>query len=180
MGYNIAKQKKISIIGAITVSLLASLFHFLYAFSGDSFAVGLIAAVNESVWEHTKILYFPFLFFSIVEYFVLKPDFKRFFAAKAVALGFISAAMISFFYTYTGALGVESLAVDIIWTFVLAILAFVISYRLYNSGYRLERYFVLFCLLFFGQLAMEIFFTPYPPQVPLFMDTESGLYGFGR
>ncbi len=180
MTYDIAKHKKISIIGAVVVSLLASLFHFLYAFSGDNFAVGLISAVNESVWEHTKILYFPFLFFSIAEYFIVKPDFKRFFAAKAVALGFISTAMISFFYTYTGALGVESLAVDIIWTFVLAILAFVISYKLYNSSYRLERYLPLFCLLFFGQLAMEIFFTPFPPHIPLFVDTESGLYGFAR
>ncbi len=170
--------RKLEIIGAVVVSLCASLFHFTYAFSGNILVVGLISAVNESVWEHTKIVYFPFLFYSIIEYFILKPNFKRFFAAKAVSLAFITIVMISFFYTYTGMFGIESLAVDIAFTFILVILAFVISTKLYHSGYRLERYFPLFCILFFGQLAMQLLFTPFPPQIPLFKDSVTGLFGF--
>ncbi len=176
---NFSKRfKKWEVVGAIAVSLLAMLFHFLFAFSGHNTAVGMISAVNESVWEHTKIIYFPFLFFSILEYLFLKPDWKRFFAAKTVSLAFSASVMIAFFYTYTGALGAESLIVDIICTFVWIFLAFLISYRLYFSAYRLERYIALFIILFVAQLLMELLFTPFAPHVPLFMDSETGLFGF--
>jgi hypothetical protein len=172
--------RKYEITGVIVACILAPVFHFTYAWSGDSVAVGIFSAVNESVWEHTKIIYFPMLFYSIVEYFLVRPDFWRFFCAKAVSLGFASAAMIAFFYTYTGIFGTESLGVDIVCTFVWIILAFVISYRLYYSGYDMERYKALFVLLFCGQLAIQILFTPFAADIglPLFMDSETGGFGF--
>ncbi len=172
--------KKFEVIGIIIACVCAPLLHFTYEWSGGSFIAGLFSAVNESVWEHTKIIYFPILGYAIVEYFILKPDFKRFFAAKTVALAFASLVTISFFYTYTGIFGAELLAVDIACTFVWIILASVIATRLYYSDYRLERYFALFALLFFGQLGMEILFTPFAPGIglPLFMDPESGVFGF--
>ncbi len=163
-------HRRLEIIGAVVVCICAPVLHFAYEWSGGNFAVGLFAAVNESVWEHTKLIYFPMLVYAVVEYFILKPDFKRFFAAKTVALAFCSLAMIAFFYTYTGALGIESLALDIICTFVWTILGFVISYRLYYAHFRLERYFPLFCILFAAQLAAQILFTPFAPGLPLFED----------
>lgn len=171
--------KRLEIIGAVVVSLLAMAFHFTYEFSGETYFVGLISAVNESVWEHTKIIYFPFLFYAIVEYFILKPNWKRFFAAKTVSLAFISLITIAFFYTYTGMFGVELLILDIICTFMWVSLAFLISYKLYYSNYNMERYFGWFCALFIGQFIIQLTFTPFPPNIPLFMDSETGVYGFG-
>jgi len=172
--------KKWEIIGAIIVCILAPVFHFTYAWSGNNIFVGFISAVNESVWEHTKIIYFPMLFYTVAEYFILRPDWKRFFAAKAVSLGFASIVTIAFFYTYTGIFGTESLAVDIACTFVWIILAFTISYKLYYSDYDMERYMPLFLLLFFGQLSIELLFTPFAAQIgiPLFMDSETLTFGF--
>ena len=69
--------KRLEIIGAIIVCILAPVFHFLFEWSGDNTFVGIFAAVNESVWEHTKIVYFPFLFYSIAEYFILRDVYKR-------------------------------------------------------------------------------------------------------
>ena len=45
----------------LAVVLLGTLWHFAYAISGDAYFVGLIAPVNESVWEHLKIVYLPIL-----------------------------------------------------------------------------------------------------------------------
>lgn len=166
------------IIGAIVVCVLAPVFHFLFAWSGNNHFVGIFAAVNESVWEHTKIVYFPFLFFTIAEYFIVKPDFRRFFAAKTISMSLILLLMITFFYTYSGMLGIESLAVDIVFTFVLTILVFYISYRLYRSGRDFDQLFFVIMVLFAVVLLMELAFTLAPPHIPLFQDSETGAFGF--
>ena len=170
--------RRYEIIGAIAVCILAPVFHFLFEWSGGNLFVGMLAAVNESVWEHTKIVYFPFLFYAIAEYFILKPDFQRFLIAKAASMGLILLLMITFFYTYSGMFGVESLIVDIIFTFVLTIIAFIVSYRIYTSERGYEQYFLLALLLFFAVLAMELFFTAFPPHIPLFQDSVTGSFGF--
>jgi hypothetical protein len=172
------KFAKAEWIGFIVASILAPLFHFTFEASGGNTFVGLFSAVNESVWEHTKILYFPFLFYTIAEYFIIKPNAKRFWASKAVAMAFIPVVMIVFFYTYTGMFGAESLAVDIASTFVWLFFAFLISYKLYRSDYDLEKHFGWFVFLLIAVFAVEILFTLYPPRIPLFMDSITGGYGF--
>ena len=172
------KLLRYEIIGAILVCILAPVFHFWFEWSGDNSFVGIFAAVNESVWEHTKIVYFPFLFYTIAEYFIVKPDLRRFFAAKTISMALILLIMISFFYTYSGMFGTESLIVDIIFTFVLTILAFYISYRLYASGKNFGRLYALIVVLFVAVLAMELLFTAYPPHIPLFQDSVNGSFGF--
>ncbi len=170
--------KRYEVIGAIVVCILAPVFHFLFKWSGNNPFVGMFVAVNESVWEHTKIVYFPFLFFTVAEYFIVKPDFVRFFAAKTISMSLILLLMITFFYTYTGMFGMENLAVDIIFTFVLTALSFFISYRLYTSGREFESIFFGIVLLFAAVLAMELLFTAFPPHIPLFQDSETGFFGF--
>ncbi len=171
------KFRNAELIGLLVTCILAPLFHFTYEWSASNQFIGLISAVNESVWEHTKILYFPFLFYTILEYFVIKPDAKRFFASKTVALAFLPVVMVTFFYTYTGIFGIESLAIDIASTFIWLFFAFLISYKLYLSNYDLSRYFGWFIVLFIAVLLIEILFTPFPPHLPLFMDSLTGGYG---
>lgn len=172
------KFRNAELTGIVVTCLLAPLFHFIYEWSGSSSIVGMFSAVNESVWEHSKIIYFPFLFFAIAEYFVVKPDFKRFWASKAVSLAFLPIVMMTFFYTYTGIFGVEILIVDIISALVWLFFAFLISYNLYKSERRLEQYFGWFVFLFILIFAMEALFTIFPPGIPLFRDSVTGIYGF--
>ena len=49
--------RRYEVIGAVIVCILAPVFHFLFEWSGGNPFVGIFAAVNESVWEHTKIVY---------------------------------------------------------------------------------------------------------------------------
>jgi len=46
---------QIAIIESIAVTLIGSLFHFVYDFSGRNKFVAFFAAVNESTWEHVKL-----------------------------------------------------------------------------------------------------------------------------
>lgn len=166
--------RRMEIIGYVIVCICAPLLHFTYEWAGENVVAGLFSAVNESVWEHTKLIYFPMLVYAVIEYILLKPDMRRFLAAKSIALAFSSLVTIVFFYAYTGALGAELLLLDVLCTFVWAALGFLISYRLYYSRFRLQRYLPLFLILFLAQLAAQLLFTPYPPGFPLFADHSGG------
>ena len=46
----------------IAVAVLGTLNHFLYELSGGAAIFALFCPVNESTWEHLKLLFFPYLF----------------------------------------------------------------------------------------------------------------------
>jgi len=48
-------------LGAVALVAVGTAWHFVYAASGDSPVVGLVAPINESVWEHTKLIAIPML-----------------------------------------------------------------------------------------------------------------------
>ena len=49
------------IIGFLTVCALSGVFHFIYDWSGKQAWIGFFCPVNESTWEHLKLLFFPVL-----------------------------------------------------------------------------------------------------------------------
>ena len=53
--------------GFFTAAVLGTLDHFAYDWSGKSLPVGAFCAVNESTWEHMKLLFFPVLLFTAVQ-----------------------------------------------------------------------------------------------------------------
>lgn len=63
--------KKIKIISIIGIFLLSILFHFLYDLM-PSLITSLLFPVNESIWEHMKLIFTSTLVFSVIEYLLLK------------------------------------------------------------------------------------------------------------
>ena len=52
-------SKRVMILAAIVVFVLGTLAHFVYDWSGQNSFIGLLTPVNESTWEHMKLLFFP-------------------------------------------------------------------------------------------------------------------------
>ena len=171
------KFKNMEIAGAVLSVALTFVFHFIFGWTGKNPVIGAISAVNESVWEHVKIIFFPFVILSAIEYFIIKSSFKRFLVAKTVAAVFIVLITIVFYYTYSGILGYEVLAVDIASAIAWAILAFVISCKLYISKRNLEKHYPEALIVLILLIGLMVLFTFLPPKIGLFMDTKSGLYG---
>ncbi len=65
--------KTIEIISFIIASLLGVIFHFIYGWSGENAVAGLFFPVNESTWEHLKLIFFPILLVSIGEFYFSYP-----------------------------------------------------------------------------------------------------------
>jgi len=167
---------KWELIGIATISILGAILHFVFDWSGQWEPLGVIAAVNESVWEHFKIGFWPALLYAIVEYPFLKKYTNNFLIAKAACVYVIPVTIAIVFYSYTSVFGQEILLVDIS-IFVLAIaLGQLASYRILTLS-QLQRWFNGLGVFLIIILAVAFgVFTFYPPHLPIFLDATS-VYG---
>jgi hypothetical protein len=171
-----SKILRVSVGGAAFGVLLGSLLHFTYQGSGRLTVVALFSAVNESPWEHLKLYFFPIVLYIAVEWFLV-PNKAALLFAKLVQIVAGMVFIEAFFYTYTGALGIESVWVDI-FSFVVAMASgYALSYRLVANGVTgrfpawLSAASIALVMLFF------ITTTFAPPHLPLFRDSNTGTYG---
>ena len=74
------------IFSTIFVLILGAILHFTYMWSGNNTFVGLFSAVNESTWEHLKLIFFPMLITLIVGYFVFKYSFPNYICSKLIGI----------------------------------------------------------------------------------------------
>lgn len=64
-------MRKIKIIGVFISFIIAVILHFIYGIFPNTF-FSILAPVNESIWEHMKLIVSSSLIFSIFEYFIYK------------------------------------------------------------------------------------------------------------
>lgn len=162
-------QKKLfryTLLGIFCTSIAGTLFHFLYQWSG-TFFIALIAPVNESIWEHMKLLYFPMLFYCTFENCRLKPDFPSLTCSNKVALLLGTFLIPVLFYTYSGILGTNYPILDAGILYLSTVIAFIFSYKLtlkkpgQTQCLLLNAAVFLLCLCF-------IIFTFRPPEIGIF------------
>ncbi len=73
-----------------------------------------LVPVNESIWEHQKLLLLPALLFGITERIVRGPVYRGLLTTYAEQLLAVLFLMVTGFYTYSGILGVHMLTLDIL------------------------------------------------------------------
>ncbi|MCG9480017.1 MAG: DUF6512 family protein [Actinomycetia bacterium] len=162
--------------GILFMVLLGSFLHFIFELSGGLTAAALIGAVNESVWEHLKIGFWPAFIWAIIEFFVFGKRTRNFLLAKGTSITLIAFLITGIYYSSV-ALGIETLALDI-GNFVVSIaLSQVISYRimLVQRNYRVLN--MIGVVLIIINLTGFSLLSYYPPRCPLFKDPVTGGYG---
>ena len=166
---------KFQLLSAIFISLLGTLLHFTYDWSNQNPIVGIFSAVNESTWEHLKLLFFPNLITIIIGYFYIGKNIPNFLCAKT--FGIITSILftIIFFYTYTGILGYNIAIINILTFYIAVILGEFIAYKIMISNFRCNKKFAVIILGVL--LASFISFTFNAPQIGLFENPISGGYG---
>ena len=161
---------------AVTV-LLGTVLHFLYDWLGGARWVAPFSAVNESIWEHLKLLFYPMLAFALVEYGLWGKHVHRFWTVKLLGVLAGLAVIPALYYTYTGALGTSADWFNITIFFLAAGLVFWAEVKLFGA----EKLRILPPWLAFGMIcAMAVGFTLltfFPPRIPLFQDPQTGGYG---
>ncbi len=140
------------------VSILGTLFHFAYDFIPIFFF-----PKNESIFEHTKLILFPFLIYGFSSLPFIKESRREYFAS------FISAIFISIlftivsYYTYSGFIGSNIDVVNIILYYVSVLIGF---YFIYKKKILMSFYNSIIYLIIL--LVLVIVFTYYPPELAFF------------
>lgn len=168
--------KKVKIFSGIIIFLLTVLLHFIYE-AYPNFIFSVIAPVNESIWEHMKLIYTSFIIYGIIEFLFIRRRVKfnnylfQLFLVPVIGI-------ISYLILYLPAFNIfgENLIFNIFLLIVIIALEEVISYyilKMHNikSGRVIGLIgIVLGYVLFF-------YFTYYPPHNYLFLDIETNSYG---
>jgi len=165
------------IAGALTVLGVASALHFAFEWSNNFRLLAPFVPVNESIWEHLKMAFWPAVIWAHIERSPLRGRINNFALAKSVGILVMTFGIAILCYAYAAIPGCDIVAPDA-GTFTISVVAgHVISYRLMTGDERspyANRVAPLFIIVV---AVLFIVFTFLPPHVAPFMDGPTGTYG---
>ena len=165
-----------SLMGFGVTSLAGTLLHFLYDATGGWVWVAPFSGVNESTWEHMKLLFWPMLAVAVVQsrHFSSREDYwciKRNGALIGLAL------IPLLFYTYNGAIGTSPDWLNIGIFFVSAGVAYLYEAKALNLPATSCKHPRRALALLWLTAALFVIFTFVTPRVGIFRDPLTGGYG---
>ena len=168
------------VVGFIFTAVVGTLLHFLFDWTGGNVIAALFSAVNESIWEHMKLLFYPMVLFAWLERRSAGKQETGFWCRKlkSILLGLTLIPVV--YYTYTGILGVSADWFNIAIFFLAAGAAYRWEAILARKGSpcRISDRRALTVLAAIGLLFTLVTF--FPPKIPFFQDPLTGTYGFQR
>ena len=175
------KLLKTQVIIIVISIILGTILHFTYNLSGENNFIGSFSAVNESVWEHLKLAFFPMLILGIIEYFFVKNISNNYIEAKTIGIFLAISFIVVAFFTYSGIIGTSIIFIDILLFILSIILGEYVAYKLMKrddeSTVLTESLSVIILIFLF---MCFVIFTYLPPEVNLFRDVTTGVYGIGN
>ena len=161
--------------GFVFTSFGGTILHFIYDWTDKSIFTAPFSAVNESTWEHMKLLFFPMFIFALVQSCFFK-DFSNFWCIKLIEIlaGLIIIPVL--FYSINGIFGKTPDFINIAIFFIAAAVVFVIETYLFKNYYCCKSPHIAFMIIcFIGFLF--IVFTFFTPHIPIFQDPVNNTYG---
>ena len=155
--------------GLIFSAVLGTLAHFFYEWSGQEPAIALFSPVNESTWEHMKLVFFPILLWSLFLPAKLRecaPALRCALLAGGLAGTWLVPVV---FYTYSGILGRSITFIDIAIFYIAILAAFGTAWELRDPG-RTSKLCPFICFLTAVMLLAFFLFTFAPPDIGLFAE----------
>ncbi len=162
--------------GFAVTALGGTLLHFLYDWLGEAVWIAPFSGVNESTWEHMKLLFFPMVIFAIAQsfFFEEREDFWCI-KLKGILLGISLIPIL--FYTYNGVVGKSPDWINIAIFFISAAIAYIYETRqFYNKAVICKNprlAIAALCVI----AALFVIFTFATPELGIFEDPLTGKYG---
>ncbi|MBE5963039.1 MAG: hypothetical protein E7256_16940 [Lachnospiraceae bacterium] len=177
---NYYRKRRIFYWCAIGFTVLAGVgMHFAFEFFNKAPFLAWLFPVNESVWEHLKLLFYPVVIVTALEYGLIKKSRVNIIPLRTwnllIGMGFIIAA----YYTYSGVIGRDFPVIDMILYLIAAVLVFVLKIpylekrksSITSSDVLWGSVVILFFILF-------VIFSYHPPHINLFLDPATGRYSY--
>lgn len=179
--FKLEKLAKAQIIVTIISIILGTLLHFLYEWTGENIIIASFSAVNESVWEHLKLVFFPMLLAGIIEYFFVNKIANNYIEAKCIGVFSAICFVVVTFFTYTGIVGTNFFILDILIFIISIIIGEYIAYKLMKRKNESNQKTRLLSIIILGFLLICFVVCTYlTPRVNLFRDPVTGNYGIPK
>ena len=172
---NKKKIRNYQIFSVIFTFILGGLLHFTYKWSGGNGFVAIFSSVNESMWEHLKLLFFPMLIITIIGYYYIGKNIPNFLCSKTIGIITAMIFMITFFYTYSGIIGKNIPVIDITTFFISTVLGELIAYLLIINNFKCDKNISIIILLII--FCSFVLFTFDTPKLGIFKDPVTEQYG---
>ena len=162
--------------GFAAVTFVGTILHFLYDWTSGNILIAPFSGVNESTWEHMKLLFWPLFLFALVQRLFFR-DQENYWCVKLaqIILGLVLIPVL--FYTYNGVFGKSPDWINIAIFYITALLVFFFEWWAFRNDWLQCKHprlaVTAICLI--GVLF--VVFTFAPPQIPLFQDPLTGTYG---
>ena len=167
-------MKKFKILSTFFIIILGTILHFTYEWSNNNQIVGAFSAVNESTWEHLKLLFFPMLITTIVGYFYFK-EISNLLCGKVFEILTAMVFTTSVYYTYTGIIGRDIAFVNILIFILAVIVGEFVNYIVINSNFKCNKKVAVVMLI--ALAVLFVLFTYNTPEIGIFKDPVTGGYG---
>ena len=154
----------------VIIGIVGTLCHFVYKWSGESKIVGMLAPVNESIFEHQKLIFFPSVLYFAIEYLCCCRDIKNYIPASVLGIFSGIGFVVTFFYLYSGILGYSVDTVNVLLYFAgVAVMLIVRNILIKNDAFSSEtaKRVAIVSVLITAVLFMV--WTAYPPKISFFI-----------
>ena len=160
---------KNNIIAFFVIGALGTLSHFVYEWSGENPLLAGFFPINESVWEHLKLLFFPTLLYSVIEYLLINEKPKNYIPSVIFSLLCGMLSIVVLFYTASGIIGknIDFINISI---YYLSLIIMLIKKRQYLRKNRFSSPFykkISISVLFLFTL-LFIIWSSFPPSLGIF------------
>ena len=164
------------LFGFAVTSLGGTLLHFLYDWLGGALWIAPFSAVNESTFEHMKLLFWPMFIYAIIQSFFFR-DRADFWCIKlrGILLGISLIPVI--FYTYNGVIGKSPDWLNISMFFIAAAASYIYETRQFNNKKVVCKSPKIAILMLCVIAALFVIFTFKTPRLELFRDPITSAYG---
>lgn len=169
--------KKTKIISVISIFILCFLFHFIYE-NIPCTLTSIFFPVNESIWEHIKMVYSSIIFYGFFDYIILRKNniqFNNFFTSLFISSISIIPIFLIIYLPIYNLIGTKFI-INIIVMLVVIILSQIISYLILIKNENRKIDFISLLLIMISFVAFS-YLTYHPPKTKLFYDTNNKKYG---
>ena len=174
----INKLKRFQIISVLFIWGMGIILHFTYNLLNYNKIVALFSSVNESTWEHLKLVFFPSIIMIIIGNIYFGKKYSNYICAKTIGTIISMSGIVIFFYTYSGIIGNNYPIIDIASFLISVVIGEYSAYLIIKNKIECNKKISILVLLFFT--LCFFLFTFYPPKIGIFKDPITGEYGIKK
>lgn len=172
--------KTIKLIAILNIFLISFPAHFFYNFFPNTIT-SILFPVNESIFEHMKIIFTSTLIYGLIDYILLKLNNINFnnFLFQLFYTSFISIPIFLIIYLPIRFLIGEYLIITLLLLFITYLISQIISYYLLTTK-SMPFLNILSIPLVIIIYSIFTYLTYNPPKNYLFYDTQTNSYGISK